>query len=170
MKILLKVLESTNDFYTKIEERIITITAFLLTFSTFAAVFSRYIIKKPVSWYEEISIFIYMLIVWWGASNVAKDDAHLKMTILADKLRGKVLIYLNLLIELVCLIVSILGIYFTIKMSLIITMKTVSLRIPYSIILLSSVAMGFFGLTLRYLYKFVSNLNILKNIKEGNQQ
>jgi len=111
-----------------------------------------------------------MLIVWWGASNVAKDDAHLKMTILADKLRGKVLIYLNLLISLVCLIVSILGIYFTIKMSLIITMKTVSLRIPYYIILLSSVAMGFFGLTLRYLYKFVGNLNILKNIKEGNQQ
>jgi len=170
MKILLKVLESTNDFYTKIEERIITITAFLLTFSTFVAIFSRYIIKKPVSWYEEISIFIYMLIVWWGASNVAKDDAHLKMTILADKLRGKVLIYLNLLISLVCLIVSILGIYFTIKMSLIITMKTVSLRIPYYIILLSSVAMGFFGLTLRYLYKFVGNLNILKNIKEGNQQ
>jgi len=52
MKILLKVLESTNDFYTKIEERIITITAFLLTFSTFVAIFSRYIIKKPVSWYE----------------------------------------------------------------------------------------------------------------------
>jgi len=166
MEILLKVLKSTNDFYTKIEERIITITAFLLTLMTVVAVFNRYFLLKTMAWYEEIAIFIYMVLVYWGASNVAKDDAHLRVTILTDMLRGKVLIYLNLLIELSCLIISILGIYFAIKMSLIITMKTVALRIPYPIILLFSLTMGFFGLTLRYLYKFVGSLNKIKKCKE----
>jgi len=170
MKILSKVLKSTNDFYTKIEKTIMTITAFLLTSLTLFAIFSRYVLRKPLSCYEELSMFMYMLLVYWGASNIAKDNAHLKMTILLDKLRGKILIYLNLLIELSCLIISILGIYFTIKISLTITMKTASLGIPYSIILLSSVTMGFLGLTLRYLYKFVGNLNKLKKCKAGNQQ
>ena len=166
MEILLKVLKSANDFCTKIEERIIIITGFLLTLVTVVAVFNRYFLLKTMAWYEEISIFLYIILVYWGASNVAKDDAHLRVTILLDMLRGKNRICLNLLIELSCLILSILGVYFGIKMSLTITMKTVALRIPYSIILLFGLTIGFIGLTLRYLYKFVGSLNKIKKCKE----
>jgi hypothetical protein len=42
-------------------------------------------------------------------------------------------------------------------------MKTVSLKIPNSIILFSTIAMGFIGMSVRYLYKII---NRIKNLKE----
>ncbi|MBA7566246.1 hypothetical protein ES708_07935 [subsurface metagenome] len=163
-----QILGRINDFYTKIEEGIIIGAAFFLILLTLVAVFNRYFIKYSLAWYEEVAIISYMLLVYWGASNAAKNDEHLRVTILLDKFKGKVGIYLNLFSELSCLIISIIGIYFAIKITLITSAKTVFLGIPNSIILFFSLTMGFFGLTLRYLYKFVASLNKL-NVKDKNE-
>lgn len=163
MKILIKILRKINDCCTSVERKTLIITSFFLTSLTLVSVFNRYFIKLSMAWCEETIIALYMLLVFWGASNVAKDNAHLRMDILDKKLKGKVSCsYLNLFIAFTCLTVSIVGVYFGMKMSLTITSKTVSLSIPNSIILFFTIVLGFFALTLRYLYKFVVSLDKLK--------
>ena len=52
-------------------------------------------------------------------------------------------------------------------MRMITTMKTVSLRIPNSIILFTTIAMGFLGMSIKYLYKIIK---LIKNTREESSQ
>jgi len=160
---LLKILEKMGNYFTWIEDRIITIVSSLLIIVSIIAVFNRYFLKYSMSWYEEISIYLFMLLVYWGSIKAARDETHFSVSFIVDKFKGKFRSYLIIFIWLVCLLISLLGVYFGIKMSLITTMKTVSLKIPNSIILFSTVVLGFIGMSLRYLYKI---LNKIKKLKE----
>jgi len=120
-----------------------------------------------MGWYEEVAIFSFMLLTYWGISNIARDDAHLSVDFLKSKLKGKSLVYLKIFIWSISLLVSLCGVYFGIKMSLISNMRTVALRIPYSIILLSTIVMGFTGILVRCLYKI---MDALKMLKEDNKK
>jgi TRAP-type C4-dicarboxylate transport system permease small subunit len=159
MNILMKKLGKTNNFLTKIENPFLIIIAFFSILLTLVAVFNRYFIGATIAWYEEISILLFRLLIYWGASNAAKDNEHLRVSILEDKLRGKAKIYLALFVSFVCIVISLMGIYFGCKICLSTTMRTVCLHIPNSIIIFSTLIMGFIGLTLRYIYQFLLNLN-----------
>jgi len=159
MNILNHLLYIVNKSFEKIEKSIIILTSFFLTLLTILAICNRYFLKYSMAWYEEVAIILYMILVYWGASNVERKNSHLRLVILPDMLKGKkIAIYLDLFTELICLIVSIMGTFFAIKMSSLTMMKTVTLGIPNSIVLLSSLAIGFLGLTLTYLYKFLTSL------------
>ena len=160
---MLKILEKVVNYFTWIEDRMLTIVPLLLLIVSIFAVFNRYFFKYSMGWYEEISIYLFMLLVYWGSSKAARDESHYSVNIIIDKFKGKVRSYLIIIIWSVCLLISLLGVYFGIKMSLITTMKTVSLKIPNSIILFSTIAMGFIGMSIRYLYKII---NRIKNSKE----
>jgi len=160
---LIKQLEKINNLLTKIENSFLIIIAFFSILLSLVAVFNRYFIGITMAWYEEMMLLLFMLLVYWGASNVANDDGHLKMTILEGMLpRGKAKIYLILFRYFVCIVISLMGVYFGLKISLSTSMRTVDLSIPYKIIIFSTMVMGFIGLTLRYLYRFLLNLNKLK--------
>lgn len=159
----MKVLRRINDFYTRVERIVIIMSSFSLWLLVLIAVVNRYFIKRGIAWYEELVMFFFMLLVYWGTSNVAKYNEHLSLTILQEKIKKKRnKIYLNLFINFICLTISVIGIYFSIKISSANTMKTLSLKFPKCVILYSTLVMGFFGLTLRYLYRFVDTLNKLK--------
>jgi len=160
---LLKILKKVVNYFTWIEDRMLTIVPWLLLIVSIFAVFNRYFFKYSMGWYEEISIYLFMLLVYWGTSKAVRDESHYSVNIMIDKFKGKVRSYLIIIIWSVCLLISLLGVYFGIKMSLITTMKTVSLKIPNSIILFSTIAMGFIGMSVRYLYKII---NRIKNSKE----
>jgi len=162
-KKLLKILEKVVNYFTWIEDRMLTIVPLLLLIVSIFAVFNRYFFKYSMGWYEEISIYLFMLLVYWGTSKAARDESHYSVNIIIDKFKGKVRSYLIIIIWSICLLISLLGAYFGIQMSLITTMKTVSLKIPNSIILFSTIAMGFIGMSVRYLYKII---NRIKNLKE----
>ena len=164
---MLKILEKIDNFFTWIENRMLTIVPLLLTILTISAVFNRYFLGKSMSWNEEIVIFLYMLLVYWGASRIARDDAHLSIGLLENKLKDKPRSYLKIFIWSISLLVSLFGVYLGIKMSLITTMRTNSLRIPNSIILLSTLVIGFMGISLRCFYKIISKL---KSLKEDNEK
>lgn len=160
---MLKILEKVVNYFTWIEDRMLTIVPLLLLIVSIFAVFNRYFFKYSMGWYEEISIYLFMLLVYWGTSKAARDESHYSVNIIIDKFKGKVRSYLIIIIWSICLLISLLGAYFGIQMSLITTMKTVSLKIPNSIILFSTIAMGFIGMSVRYLYKII---NRIKNLKE----
>lgn len=166
----MNILYKVNNYFTKIEEILMDFSGVLILLTTLVAVLNRYFnMRIPMSWYEEIVIILYMILIYWGTSHVAKDNKHLTLSLFLDMLKGKKIgIYLDLLIMLSCLIISIMGVYFSIKMSLVFKIKTPTLGIQQSIILFFTLALPFFGLTLRYLYKFVATLNKLngKFVKE----
>ena len=85
---LLRVLEVIDKHFEWIESRILIIIPLLLTVLTIFAVFNRFILKFSMSWYEEIAIFFYMVIVYWGSSRASKDDTHFAVDFLKEKLRG----------------------------------------------------------------------------------
>ena len=167
---MLKLLEKIDGYFTWIERKMLIIVPLFLTVLTISAVFNRYFIKRPMSWNEEIAIFLFMLLVYLGASNIARDDAHLSVSLLENKLQGRARIYLKILIWVISLSVSLFGVYFGIKMSLITTMRTNSLRIPNSVILFSTLVIGFMGISLRYFFKIVESINRLKANEEKEVQ
>lgn len=157
---LTKILEKINNYVTKIEEKVIVLTSLLLVILTLFAIVNRYFLKYSLAWYEEVALILYFILVYYGTSNIAKDDNHIKLTLLSDVLKVKnAAIYLNLFSELCCLFVSIMGVYISMKINLITTWRTASLNIPNSLILFFSVTLGFFCLTLRYSYRVLNSLN-----------
>lgn len=164
---MLKILRKIVNCFTWIEDKVLTIMPFLLLLVSTFAVFNRYFLKYSMGWYEEISLYLYMLLVYWGASKAAKDGTHYSVNLIIDKYQGRTRHYMNLFIWLVCLSISLLGAYFGVQMAMVTTMKTVSLRIPNSIILFTTIAMGFLGMSLKYLYKIIEQI---KSMIEENSQ
>ncbi len=160
---MLKILGKVVNYFTWIEDKILNIIPLLLLLVSIFAVFNRYFLKNSMGWYEEISIYLFMLLVYWGASKASRDGNHYNVTIIIDRYKGKVRSYLEIIVWSVSLFVSLLGAYFGIRISLITTMKTVSLQIPNSIIIFSTMAMGFIGMSVKYLYKIIDQT---KNMKE----
>jgi len=164
---LLKIVKKIVSCFTWTENKILTIIPFLLLLVSVFAVFNRYFFKYSMGWYEEISLYLYMLLVYWGASKAAKDGTHYSVNLIIDKYKGRTRNYIDIFIHLVLISISLLGFYFGVKMSMITTMKTVSLRIPNSIILFTTIAMGFLGMSIKYLYKIIK---LIKNTREESSQ
>jgi len=164
---LLKILKKIVNCFTWSENRILTIIPLLLLLVSIFAVFNRYFLKYSMGWYEEISLYLYMLLVYWGASKAAEEGTHYSVNLIIDRYKGRTRNYIDIYIYLVCLSISLLGFYFGVKMSMITTMRTVSLRIPNTIILFTTIAVGFLGMSLKYLHKIVKKI---KNIREENSQ
>ena len=166
---MLKILGKIDNCFTWIEHKILIIIPLLLTLLTITSVFNRYFyfLIKTISLNEEIAIYLFILLVYWGASNIAKDDKHLTVDLLKKKLKGKSRIYSEIIIYSISLLVSLCGVYFGIKMSLITNARTSVLRIPVSIILQSTMVVGFIGISLRYFIKMIS---ILKSLKEDKKR
>lgn len=168
MDILVYLLHTINKYFEKVEKNIIIITSFTLTSITLVAVINRYFLKYTMAWYEEVAIILYMVLVYWGASNVARRDDHLRLNILSDLLRGeKIKNYLALLVEIVCFVVSLMATFYAIKMSSVTMMKSVTLSIPNSLVLICSLTLGFLGLTLTYLYRTIKLLTKIQKTERN---
>lgn len=164
---MLKILEKLVNIFTWVEDRILTIFPLLLLLVSIFAVFNRYFLKYSMGWYEEISLYFYMLLVYWGASKASKDGSHYSVNLIIERYTGKTRSYIEIAIWLICLGISVLGTYFGFQMANITTMRTVSLKIPNSMILFTTIAMGFLGMSLKYLYKI---MNEIQSMKEENNQ
>lgn len=168
---MLKILEKISKYFSHLENVILNIAPLSLLLISIFAVFNRYFLKYSMGWYEEISIYLYMLLVYWGASKASKDNSHYSVSIILDKYQGKNRNYFEIIIWAFCLLISLLGVYFGMKMCLITTRKTVYLKIPTSIILFTTITMGFLGMSLKYLYKIIYRLtNRNENCEQGGNE
>ena len=66
---------------------IILVTAMMLSLSW--QVFTRFVIKVPSTWTEEIARYTFIYLVMIGAALGVKNSVHFGMTILSDKLKGR---------------------------------------------------------------------------------
>ena len=147
---------------------ILNIFPVLLIILTIIAVFNRYFLDYPISWYEEISLWISMAIVFWGIIYASKNNKHFRIDLLMKSLKEREQKYLEVMILVVCLLISILGIYFGIKIVVMTSSKTAVFRIPQKMIILSTMVMGFIGMSLEYLYQVITKIKKLKQYQNNN--
>ena len=158
------VIEKMDSLLTKIEKAVMLASGFLVVALTLLATFSRYLAYFKVSWYEEVVVFVFALLVFWGSSNAGRDDSHLKLDLLGAKLQSmsqtarfsRYYKYYRLAIESICLITSICGAYYTAEFSLAAISKTPILGIPATLTYFLTLFVGFAGLTLRYLGRLIT--------------
>lgn len=150
----------------KIEKSVMVGAMFMVITLTLLVVFNRYVIKSTLmSWYQEINLLFYMITVFWGSSNVAKGNHHMKLELLALKLkdisskkRKNWYHNYNLINNLFCFIISLMGAYYMIEFVALTSKVTPILRIPTKITLSFSLVGGFVGLTFSYLVNILSIL------------
>lgn len=69
----------------------------------FIQVIMRYIFQNSLSWSEEIARFLYIWEVWIGISYAAKNNAHMRVTLIFSAVKGKAAFYLNIFVYVVWL-------------------------------------------------------------------
>ena len=121
-----------------------------------------------MSWNEEISLWISMLIVFWGIIQASKKNLHFKIDLLIKNLKKQEQKYLEVMILIICLLISLLGVYFGFKIVIMTSSKTAVLRIPQKLIILSTMVMGFIGISLEYLYQVIIKIKELKKYQNNN--
>ena len=73
----------------------------------FVQVVARYVFNASFTWAEEISVIILLWATWWGACLAIKQQNHLKVKILEERVSQKSVVILRL--ALYCLAIIFLG-------------------------------------------------------------
>jgi len=167
---LIKIIKTIKKYFEWFGNYVLNIFPGLLIILTIIAVFNRYFLDYPMSWNEEISLWISMAIVFWGIIHASKNNKHFRIDILMKSLKEREQKYLEVMILVILLLISLLGIYFGIKIVTMTSSKTVVFRIPQKIIILSTMVMGFIGISLEYLYQLITKIKELKQYPNNNNR
>ena len=79
----MKVLNFLNE---KLEEIFLVILMIAATVLVFAQVFTRYVLKIPLPWSEEIARYMFLWLTWVGASFATKERKHVNIDVVYQKL------------------------------------------------------------------------------------
>ncbi|MBQ1302266.1 MAG: TRAP transporter small permease [Firmicutes bacterium] len=79
----MKVLRVLND---KLEEVFLVVLMAVATAIVFAQVVTRFILKTPLPWSEEIARFMFIWLIWVGAAFATKERAHIRIDFLVNRL------------------------------------------------------------------------------------
>lgn len=157
--------------YNQLEAHLLVLSLAFTTILIFIQVILRYVFNNSLSWSEELARYIFIWQIWLGTSVSMKENEHICLDMLNNKLQGKAKIALalvaNILMLLFCAFLAKYG------WDLVYSMmsrgnKSVALRIPmwlvYLALPLSQLAVG-----LRVVGRIVGNLRGLsgKQMQEG---
>jgi TRAP-type C4-dicarboxylate transport system permease small subunit len=78
--------------------------AFLI-FITFFGVIMRYFFNKPISWQEEIMVFLILWVVFIGASYCFRQKSHIVIDLFVDMMPDKIKKWASVFIQIVIIIV-----------------------------------------------------------------
>ncbi|HOV39681.1 MAG TPA: TRAP transporter small permease [Spirochaetales bacterium] len=147
-------------------EEVIGIIGLAITISLlFIGVVMRVVFNSGISWQEELSRMLYVLVVYLGASYGIKPDDHIRVTILLQALPEKIKKLLKTITDLIWIVFNIVIIILSIdtygRMRQTLG-ETAILMIPlHSIFFI--VPMGFILITLRLIQKLILSF---KHVKE----
>ncbi|NYB74941.1 TRAP transporter small permease [Sedimentibacter hydroxybenzoicus DSM 7310] len=78
-----------NKIFQKLEEFISVVVLSVMTILTFINVISRYFLKASISFTDELTTFLFVLLSLLGSAIAARYGSHLGLTILTDYLPEK---------------------------------------------------------------------------------
>ena len=82
----MKVLKFLNE---RLEEVFLVILMIAATLLVAAQVVTRFILKVPLPWSEEIARYMFLWLTWVGASYATKERKHVRIDIIYEKLPVK---------------------------------------------------------------------------------
>ena len=140
----------------------ILLFAFMVIIGTYQ-ILVRYIFNSPSTVSEELLTYSFTWMSLFAAAYVSGKREHMRMGFLADKLSGKNLTILNVVIEIIIAFALIVMVYGGISItSLSMTQKTASLGIPmgyvYIVIPITGVVIAVYGV-----------LNVICLIRKGEE-
>lgn len=100
-----------------------------------ANVFMRYVVGKPWGWVEEVTIFIFVWLIMFGAAAVTMAEGHCSIDVLARKLPPGPRWVLDIIVNLLVILTLCLTIWYGVELTLSAGNKlTPMLGIPYTYI------------------------------------
>lgn len=79
----MKILRFLNN---KLEEIFLVVLMILATLTVTAQVVTRYLLKIPLPWSEELARYMFIWLVWVGASFATKERRHISIDVLVKRL------------------------------------------------------------------------------------
>jgi len=127
----------------------------MIVISLFIQVFTRYILNSSASWTEEFARFCFIWFTMCGAPVATGKGLHASITILSDKLKGKVGMAQKILVHLlVMVVVTIVGIAMIPVMITSANRLSAALTLPYCYVYLA-VPVGCIGIIVQSLNSIV---------------
>ncbi|HKL43604.1 MAG TPA: TRAP transporter small permease [Clostridia bacterium] len=144
----------------KLEENILVILVSAMTFVVLLQVANRFIINAQMQWTGELSRFLFVWNVFIAASYGVRENAHIGVKAIVNYLPEHVSKICENLVYIICLIFSILVIYFGFSVIIRQTQlgqSSPALRIPMGLPYLG-VPLGFTFISLRFIQKLYGNI------------
>jgi TRAP-type C4-dicarboxylate transport system permease small subunit len=139
----------------------------LITINVLWQVFSRFVLKNPSSFTEELARYSLVWLGILGASYVAGQKMHLAIDLLSLNLKGKAKIYLEIFIQAAilffALVVMVIGGYRLVYITLGLNQISAALQIPLGYVYLVIPISG----ALIIFYSFFFIRQALRNLKEN---
>lgn len=150
-------------------EYVLSVVLFtVLIIVCFLQVLFRFVIKLPLAWTEEMSRYIFILLVYVGASAAALDGKHVRVELIDSILPPKAAKGLSILVQILCALIS-LVITFNIKDLIVNSMRahqqSAALRLPMAAMYIMVGAM-FAVIALRFLQ---ATWKTLRELREGGE-
>ena len=81
----MKFLKMLNNHF---EEYLLVLLMVAEVIIVFAQVITRFILKSPLAWSEEIARYMFIWLVWIGAAYATKENKNIKIDLLSSKFTG----------------------------------------------------------------------------------
>ena len=144
------------------------IAVFLLLGIVSYTVVMRYVFNNPPTWGEEIGCYIFIFIVWIALGGILKDDHHIVLDLVVDRISSKKQIWLKIATSVVGLIFCLILSWYAARYTLFqyrfnlqsTTLLSVPMWIPYMFIPLGAIL-----ISLQYLVKIAEYISLLPDQK-----
>lgn len=154
-----------DKFIDNIIELMMAASSLVLSVVTLLQVVSRFILKNPIAWGQDIVRLSFIYLVFWGGAYCVKEKGHLNIDILLTTVKSKTRYIMELLINIVLLVFFIFIIYY----GFVFTQSGVTQKAPYLAIPMSIyyISLPTAGILMLY-YQIKQIINQVKEFKDGN--
>lgn len=167
MKIIMKIIRWVDEYFEKyIGVFLISVMIILL----FMQVISRYVFNSALAFTEEISLMLFVIFVYVGASQAIKKRQHLRITLLVNKLSPQAQKIMNIISDIIfaiALAFTSVGMRNVTNMLRKSNMLTVAVRIPKYLVY-ATILILFYIMILRLFQDIVKLIKEYKELPQKN--
>lgn len=132
-------MQKISEIISKVIQLLLIILICMLVIFTFIQVLSRFILKMPIAWSEEIIRMNFVWLIFLGAAIGVKEKTHLALDIVTSSLNGKFKFYMNILVLIIMIVTS--GVLFFAGLDYVIRnidKTAVTMNVPSNIVYISA--------------------------------
>jgi C4-dicarboxylate transporter DctQ subunit len=173
---LMKALTKLGKIFDQINIIMVVISTILilgLTFIVGADITLRYVFLRPLGWVKEVSEYILVALGFLVAAWILKDDGHVKMDLLLNKVSPKAQAVMNIITSIISTVVVLILAWFTVRVMADFyrtKLVTPSVLEPPKWVLLIPIFVGSLLLAIQFIrrtFSFIGRWKMLSEEKSG---